>query len=167
MDRIDVPAEVARLLAGPDDPGEPLEEGASVGLDLRQCVGRGVVEYLALHEDGKLGMEQEESHVRLDETADRLGRGHRGHERRAHVGGEAGDAPAEDGVIQVLLVREVVVEQGAVELRFGGDVLDGGGGEPLAGKSSLGGVEQGVARRRGAADGISDAVARGRSRHGP
>ncbi len=61
VDWIDVVPEVARLLAGPDDPGEPLEERAGIGLDLRQCVGGGVVEDLALHEDGKLGMEQEES----------------------------------------------------------------------------------------------------------
>ena len=114
---------------------------------------------------GKLGMEQEEPDVRLDEPPDRLGRGNRGHECRADIGGEAGDAPAEDGVVEVLLVREVVVEQGAVELRLGGDVLDGGGGEPLSGEAALGGVEQGVARRGGAADGISDAVARRRSRH--
>ena len=146
-------------------PANRRKQGAGVGLDLRQGVRGGVVEDLALHQRGQLGMEQEESHVRLDETADRLGRWHRRHEGRAHVGGEAGDAAAEDGVIEVLLVGEVVVEQGAVELRLGGDVLDGGGGESLPGEASLGGVEQGVARGRGAADGISDAGAWRRSRH--
>ena len=114
VDWIDVVPEVARLLAGANDPGEAVKQRAGIGSYLGQGVRGGVVQDLALHQGRELGMEQEEPDVRLDEPPDRFGRRNGGHECGADLGGEAGDAAAEDGVVEVLLVREVVVEQGAV-----------------------------------------------------
>src|SRR6185369_3399682 len=54
----------------------------------------------------------------------------------------AGDELAHQGIeyslVEALLVAEVVVQEGAVHAGLGGDVLDGGGDEPLGGETGLG-----------------------------
>ena len=100
-----------------------------------------VVDHLAHHELGNVGVLEQEFHLSLHQGPDGLGGGGGTFNHLGSPSREAGDDPPKRRLVQLFLAVEVVVEEGRVEPRFRADLLDSGRAETLPREKGFGGIK--------------------------